>query len=236
MFYGAARKAQVDLLARQAMTVTVALVRVIDGAVVAVWPVALLPETVSSVIWDGMTAGVAQPAGRYEFRVLAGAPRGDAASSPPRRRSRWRPARSISSITSSPCAGATPTAPGSPRSGPAAAATVTRARTCSPAAARRCSPRAAASSSSTAPSARPATTSSSTATGRTSTTPTCICRRRRRWPRAPACSPARRSATSATPATPRLPPALRDLDRARLVHGGALVDPLPFLKAWDAYS
>lgn len=74
VFYGAARKAQVDLLAREAMTVTVALVRVIDGAVVAGWPVTLVPETVSSVTWDGMTAGVPQPPGRYEFRVLAGAP------------------------------------------------------------------------------------------------------------------------------------------------------------------
>jgi murein DD-endopeptidase MepM/ murein hydrolase activator NlpD len=74
VYFGAARKAQVDLLAREAMTVTVALVRVIDGAVVAGWPVTLVPETVSSITWDGMTAGVPQPPGRYEFRVLAGAP------------------------------------------------------------------------------------------------------------------------------------------------------------------
>jgi murein DD-endopeptidase MepM/ murein hydrolase activator NlpD len=74
VYYGAVRQARVDLLAREAMTVTVALVRVIDGAVVAGWPVTLVPETVSSVTWDGTTAGVPQPPGRYEFRVLAGAP------------------------------------------------------------------------------------------------------------------------------------------------------------------
>ncbi len=73
VFYGAARQARVDLLARQAMTVTVMLARVSDGAVVADWPVTLVPETVSSIAWDGTTAGVPEPAGRYEFRVLPGA-------------------------------------------------------------------------------------------------------------------------------------------------------------------
>ena len=53
-----------------AMAVTVALVRVIDGAVVMAWPVALVPEAVSSITWDGRVEGVAQPAGRYEFRVF----------------------------------------------------------------------------------------------------------------------------------------------------------------------
>ena len=72
VYYDAARPARVDLLARRAMTVTVALVRVIDGAVVATWPLALAPETVRSITWDGRTEGAAQPPGRYEFRVFDG--------------------------------------------------------------------------------------------------------------------------------------------------------------------
>ncbi|HEV2775620.1 MAG TPA: peptidoglycan DD-metalloendopeptidase family protein [Solirubrobacteraceae bacterium] len=72
VYLDAARPARVDLLARQAMAVTVALVRVIDGAVVTTWPLVLEPEAVSSVTWDGRVAGVAQPAGRYEFRVFDG--------------------------------------------------------------------------------------------------------------------------------------------------------------------
>jgi len=70
VFYDAARPARVDLLARRAMAVTVALVRLIDGVTVMAWPVALAPEAVSSVTWDGRVAGVAQPPGRYEFRVF----------------------------------------------------------------------------------------------------------------------------------------------------------------------
>jgi hypothetical protein len=73
VFLDAARPARIDLLARRAMTVDVALVRVIDGATVMAWPVALAGEAVSSVTWDGTVAGVAQPAGRYEFRVFEAA-------------------------------------------------------------------------------------------------------------------------------------------------------------------
>ncbi|MDQ3721941.1 MAG: M23 family metallopeptidase [Actinomycetota bacterium] len=72
VFYDAARPARIDLLARRAMNVTVALVRVIDGASVMSWPLALAPETVGSITWDGRVAGAAQPAGRYEFRVFDG--------------------------------------------------------------------------------------------------------------------------------------------------------------------
>jgi murein DD-endopeptidase MepM/ murein hydrolase activator NlpD len=72
VFYDAARPARIDLLARRAMTVTVALVRLVDGVTVMAWPVALAPEAVSSVTWDGRVAGAAQPAGRYEFRVFDG--------------------------------------------------------------------------------------------------------------------------------------------------------------------
>ena len=72
VYYDAARPARIDLLAQRAMAVTVALVRVADGATVMAWPVALAPEAVSSVTWDGRVAGAAQQAGRYEFRVFDG--------------------------------------------------------------------------------------------------------------------------------------------------------------------
>lgn len=71
VFYDAARTARIDLLARRAMSVTVALVRVVDGTTVVTWPVALAPEEVSSITWDGRVEGAPQPAGRYEFRVFA---------------------------------------------------------------------------------------------------------------------------------------------------------------------
>ncbi|CAN5289962.1 hypothetical protein BH20ACT16_BH20ACT16_07050 [soil metagenome] len=74
VFYDAARPARVDLLAREAMAVTVVLVRVADGAIVQSWPVTLAPGVISSVQWDGRLAGVAQPPGRYEFRVSPAAP------------------------------------------------------------------------------------------------------------------------------------------------------------------
>ncbi len=73
VYYDAARPARVDLSARADMAVTVVLLRVADGAGVMAWPVALAAEQVSSVTWDGRVAGAAQPAGRYEFRVFAGA-------------------------------------------------------------------------------------------------------------------------------------------------------------------
>ena len=84
VYLDAARPARVDLLARRAMAVTVALVRVIDGAVVTTWPLLLAPEALSSVTWDGRVEGVAQPAGRYEFRVFEGGagPGAVAAASP----------------------------------------------------------------------------------------------------------------------------------------------------------
>jgi murein DD-endopeptidase MepM/ murein hydrolase activator NlpD len=70
VFLAAARPARIDLLARQPLNVAVALVRLSDGAVVQGWPVGMLvPGVVRSVTWDGTAAGVAQPTGRYEFRV-----------------------------------------------------------------------------------------------------------------------------------------------------------------------
>ena len=74
VFYDAARQARVDLLAREPMSVAVTVVRAIDGATVIGWPLALEPGVVSSVRWDGRVAGVAQPPGRYEFRVAPSVP------------------------------------------------------------------------------------------------------------------------------------------------------------------
>jgi murein DD-endopeptidase MepM/ murein hydrolase activator NlpD len=74
VFLAAVRQARVDVLAREPMSATVALVRLSDGAVVAGWPLgALEPGVVRTVTWDGTVAGVAQPAGRYEFRVFSDA-------------------------------------------------------------------------------------------------------------------------------------------------------------------
>ncbi|MEA2185660.1 MAG: peptidoglycan LD-endopeptidase LytH [Solirubrobacteraceae bacterium] len=72
VFAAAFRPARIDLLARQPMSVVVALVRTADGAVVMGSPVsALVPGAVRSVTWDGKLGGVLQPAGRYEFRVFS---------------------------------------------------------------------------------------------------------------------------------------------------------------------
>jgi murein DD-endopeptidase MepM/ murein hydrolase activator NlpD len=71
VFAAAFRRARIDLLARQPMSVVVALVRVSDGARVMDFPVGpLIPGVVRSLTWDGKVGGVLQPAGRYEFRVF----------------------------------------------------------------------------------------------------------------------------------------------------------------------
>jgi len=82
VFYGAARQARVDILARQAMAALVALVRLSDGAVVQSWPLGLVAGIVQSVSWNGAVAGVQQPAGRYEFRVFAQGAEAQAAQAP----------------------------------------------------------------------------------------------------------------------------------------------------------
>lgn len=74
VFFDAARPARVDLLAREAIAVNVALVRIADGAIVQGWPVSLTPGVVASILWDGRVAGAPQPAGRYEFRVFEAVP------------------------------------------------------------------------------------------------------------------------------------------------------------------
>jgi len=84
VFQGAARPAQLELLAREPLNVVVVLARVTDGVVVQTWPVGqLTPGNVRSITWDGMLAGVRQPVGRYEFRVLPGAAVQAAAESGP---------------------------------------------------------------------------------------------------------------------------------------------------------
>ena len=72
VFLAAARQAQIDILTRAPMAITVALVRLSDGALVMGWPLGTVqPGAVRSVTWNGTVAGVAQPAGRYEFRVFS---------------------------------------------------------------------------------------------------------------------------------------------------------------------
>jgi hypothetical protein len=83
VYFAAARQARVDLLARVPMAVTVALVRLSDGAVVVGWPLGqLVPGVVQTVTWDGTIAGVQQPVGRYEFRVFSQPAAAQAAQTP----------------------------------------------------------------------------------------------------------------------------------------------------------
>lgn len=74
VFYAATRPARVDLLAREPMSATVALVRLADNVLVASWPLGpLVPGIVRTVTWDGAVGGLPQPTGRYEFRVFGDA-------------------------------------------------------------------------------------------------------------------------------------------------------------------
>lgn len=83
VYYGAARQARVDLLARQPLAVSVVLARLSDGAVVMSWPLGpLAAGVVRTISWDGTIAGAPQPVGRYEFRVFAQAGEAQAAQAP----------------------------------------------------------------------------------------------------------------------------------------------------------
>ena len=74
VFYAATRPARVDLLAREPLSATVALVRLADNVLVASWPLGpLVPGVVRSVTWDGAVGGLPQLPGRYEFRVFSDA-------------------------------------------------------------------------------------------------------------------------------------------------------------------
>ena len=84
VFLDAARQARIDLMAREPLNVTVALVRMADGALVMGWPLgAIVPGVVRTVTWDGTLGGVPQPAGRYEFRVFAAGSEAQAAQAGP---------------------------------------------------------------------------------------------------------------------------------------------------------
>ncbi len=57
---------------RQPATVTVELLRSAHGVVIASWaPGVVAPDVPQTVTWDGTVAGQPQPPGRYEFRVTA---------------------------------------------------------------------------------------------------------------------------------------------------------------------
>ena len=72
VFYAATRPARVDVLARQPLSATVALVRLSDGALVAAWPLGpMAPGVVRTITWDGSVGGLPQAPGRYEFRVFS---------------------------------------------------------------------------------------------------------------------------------------------------------------------
>ncbi len=72
VFYDAERAARIDILVREPMSLTVALVRLSDGAIVAGWPLGpLVPGVARTVVWDGTITGLPQPAGRYEFQVFS---------------------------------------------------------------------------------------------------------------------------------------------------------------------
>ncbi len=80
VFLAAARQARVDILTRTPMAITVALARLGDGALVMGWPLGTVdPGAVRTITWDGTVGGVAQPPGRYEFRVFSQSPGAQAA-------------------------------------------------------------------------------------------------------------------------------------------------------------
>jgi Peptidase family M23 len=92
------RTATVDLFVRgaQPVPVTVDVVRASDRVAVAHFAVSAPPGAVQSLAWDGTSAGVAQPDGRYVFQVAAAAPDATTgaqaaqyATSAPRRASFW---------------------------------------------------------------------------------------------------------------------------------------------------
>jgi len=81
VFQGAARPAQLDVLAHTPVSVSVALTRTADGATLQSWQLgSLIPGVVHSLSWDGTLAGVPQPVGHYEFRVTTAGGGAQAAS------------------------------------------------------------------------------------------------------------------------------------------------------------
>lgn len=71
-FAGPGAPAQLDVLTQQPYNVTVAIIRVADGAPIAAFPLGVTaPGVVRNVQWDGAVAGVPQAPGKYEFRVYS---------------------------------------------------------------------------------------------------------------------------------------------------------------------
>ena len=84
VFYGGARQAQVSYVVKgsEAVSVAVELVRLSDGVAIARWePGEISPGAPQTVTWDGTAGGKVQKDGRYAFRVFATAASGATASS-----------------------------------------------------------------------------------------------------------------------------------------------------------
>jgi hypothetical protein len=84
VFYGGVRQAQVSYIVRDSEPVTVAvdLVRLSDGVAVTRWePGAVTPGVPQTITWDGTADGKVQRDGRYAFRVYATSASGATASS-----------------------------------------------------------------------------------------------------------------------------------------------------------
>ena len=84
VFYGAEREAQVSYLVKgsQPADVAVELIRLSDGIAITRWePGLVAPGTPQTVTWDGMAGGKVQRDGRYAFRVFAQSASGATASS-----------------------------------------------------------------------------------------------------------------------------------------------------------
>jgi murein DD-endopeptidase MepM/ murein hydrolase activator NlpD len=85
-FYAAAEPAGLTYVLHAAAPAPVGidLVRLADGVVVGHWDAPAVPPEVPQVItWDGTSAGLVQPAGRYAFRPTVGAVAGAARVEPP---------------------------------------------------------------------------------------------------------------------------------------------------------
>jgi hypothetical protein len=83
VFFDGRRRATLTYLVRGARpaVVTVELVRSADGASIVRWgPIVAAPQTVQAIEWDGTAGGKVQREGRYEFRVAVLAQGADARS------------------------------------------------------------------------------------------------------------------------------------------------------------
>ena len=81
-YIGARRAVTFSYRLNESATVTVELVKALDGTVVKSWaPEPAAPGTVASVSWSGALGKAAAPPGRYSFRLTAAAPNGVVARS-----------------------------------------------------------------------------------------------------------------------------------------------------------